>query len=66
MDITEAVAAEGLATFRGCLLNESSAKQLEELLLAALRNGLGYRGKSSKGLGCNSVQHGLGYRCVCM
>jgi hypothetical protein len=47
VDVVEAVAAEGLATFGGCL-PDAAASQLEELLLAALRNGLGYRGKRFK------------------
>jgi hypothetical protein len=44
VDVVEAVAAEGLATFGGCL-PDAAARQLEQLLLAALRNGLGYRGR---------------------
>jgi hypothetical protein len=46
VEVVEAVAAEGLATFGGCLA-DASKRQLEELLLAALRNGLGYRGETS-------------------
>jgi hypothetical protein len=45
VDVVEAVAAEGLATFGGCL-PDAAARQLEELMLAALRNGLGYRGRA--------------------
>lgn len=43
VDAVEAVAAEALATFGGCL-PDAAARQLEELLLAALRSSLGYRG----------------------
>ncbi|KAF6261448.1 ATP-binding dynein motor region D5-domain-containing protein [Scenedesmus sp. NREL 46B-D3] len=43
VDVVEAVAAEGLSTFGGCL-PDGAARQLQELLLAALKNGLGYRG----------------------
>jgi hypothetical protein len=47
VDVVEAVAAEVLATFGGCL-PEAAARQLEELLLSALRNGLGYRGTDKR------------------
>lgn len=46
VDTLEAFAAEGIATFGGCVADESAAKQLEDLLLASMRTSLGYRGKA--------------------
>jgi hypothetical protein len=58
VDVVEAVAAEGLATFGGCL-PDGAARQLEELLLSALRNGLGYRGRDKPWASGTAVLHHL-------
>lgn len=44
VDAVEAFAAEGLAVFGGRLPDGAATKQLQELVLAALRTNLGYRG----------------------
>lgn len=44
VDLVEAFAAEGLATFQGRLPGAAAQRQLGEVLLAALRSSLGYRG----------------------
>lgn len=46
VDTLEAFAAEGLATFGGCLPDEATTKHFEDMLLAAMGATLGYRGKS--------------------
>jgi hypothetical protein len=60
VDALEALAAEGLAVFSGCLSDASAIKQLKELLLTALRTHLGYRGECGRPVhACSAAQHCL-------
>jgi hypothetical protein len=44
VDALEAFAAEGLAVFSGRLPDGTAKKQVQELLLTAMKANLGYRG----------------------